>query len=1152
MCRGTPVTDERPTAAAEVVALPSTAEPPSPAGPGDVSGELARLRDALRAERADAQAARLAMEGYLRGAAQAAEHAATLAAERDAAAQRAAEALTILAASEFRIRTLEAECARQGEALAALETALAAAQAAEAAAESAAAHARAAHARECAAAAERARGAALAGSANAAARLAQGEALAAAETTRRAADATLAQLHAEAEQLRVQCRAQGAERARLEADLAHAVAECRAVRTACAALRREREMLWRHAEALLVRCADAGLRVEAAVAARDAALGERDALRGAVDGARQATDAAAVRAVTAEQALAAATARIEGLAADARTLMDRCTQLGGRLSESEARGLALADAAAAADQRAEAARAAEARAQAALAEREAASARALGQLRETLAAREVALREALDAGATAAARLDALASERDGLAARLAELAAAQEALAAELTDGAARLAILSGERDEALAAATREAQDHAATREMLATRTAEQRAERRDAAAALDEAVAEIGVLRDQLAARERALHAAGNAAAERDAARAQLAALGDDPAALLPRCTAAEAARAELAAELERVRDAAQLLERDGDETRERADRLEAGILAAQQTERELRSELAALAERLATAEAAADGHALAERLAAAERAAELARERQARLQEQALELQQQLLDDEGRFAGLAVERDEAVRAREMLGAELAAAREAAAAHERERRAADARGQALEERLVSAERERDELQAQLASLAAIRDALQSERADLQRRLRSAEEAEHYKDEVARLQARLDEVERQQADAAQRHSQAVGLYMLELNQRSEALHQRDLELQRLTEQLRIVEAAVEDGTDQIARLRGERDRLADALGDPAVPRDADTSAPPSAAADGVEDDAGLEAAAAAALAVIAGAESVATEPETARPSTVTELRPADRAATVTPLRPPARRADGPRRVVHVEDHALLREALRGEVERWPGLSYVAHGPDGGDAEGAALLVVNLLARECDPLATICDGRWAPQEPRAFIYFATGGRGIVGGMMDVIPHPFSPDECATRLLGRPGGTQRLLMVSDKIELMNDIRTVLNRVQCSTSVALDGRQAFDLVGMVKPDAILIDLTVPRAEGVRLIARLRAEPKTARLPIILALGEPLDLGAFRADATRILTEARLTPQDLTTGVGQVLGEWHTEHSQMRATA
>ena len=197
--------------------------------------------------------------------------------------------------------------------------------------------------------------------------------------------------------------------------------------------------------------------------------------------------------------------------------------------------------------------------------------------------------------------------------------------------------------------------------------------------------------------------------------------------------------------------------------------------------------------------------------------------------------------------------------------------------------------------------------------------------------------------------------------------------------------------------------------------------------------------------------------------------------------------RDAPRRGRGAPPPRPARRTpvgDERRLVIHVEDHGALRDAIRAQVERCSGLQYAALGECGTEVPGIdPLLAVNLLAKDCDPLEAICDARWGLHEPRAFTYLAAGNRGVIAGVTDIIAHPFSPDDCATRLLERPGGTQRLLMVSDKIEVMNEIRAVLNRVRCSTSVALDGRQAYDLVSMVKPDAILIDLTrrAPRASG-----------------------------------------------------------------------
>jgi CheY-like chemotaxis protein len=156
------------------------------------------------------------------------------------------------------------------------------------------------------------------------------------------------------------------------------------------------------------------------------------------------------------------------------------------------------------------------------------------------------------------------------------------------------------------------------------------------------------------------------------------------------------------------------------------------------------------------------------------------------------------------------------------------------------------------------------------------------------------------------------------------------------------------------------------------------------------------------------------------------------------------------------------------------------------------------------------------------------------------MYLSAGSRGIVAGLVDFILYPLDPNDCATRLLERTGGIQRLLMVSDKIDAMNEIRTVLNRLECSTSLALDDRQGLNLVGMVKPDAILIDLTLPRAGGVRLITQIRSNPSMAGIAIFFALGEPFDAGRFQTEAGRVLGECRFSDDELSAALGQVLSQ------------
>jgi CheY-like chemotaxis protein len=56
-------------------------------------------------------------------------------------------------------------------------------------------------------------------------------------------------------------------------------------------------------------------------------------------------------------------------------------------------------------------------------------------------------------------------------------------------------------------------------------------------------------------------------------------------------------------------------------------------------------------------------------------------------------------------------------------------------------------------------------------------------------------------------------------------------------------------------------------------------------------------------------------------------------------------------------------------------------------------------------------------------------------------------------------------------------------------------------------ATDGQQALDALDAFQPQLVLTDLMMPVMDGVELIRRLRADPRTATLPIV----------AITADAT-----------------------------------
>jgi len=70
----------------------------------------------------------------------------------------------------------------------------------------------------------------------------------------------------------------------------------------------------------------------------------------------------------------------------------------------------------------------------------------------------------------------------------------------------------------------------------------------------------------------------------------------------------------------------------------------------------------------------------------------------------------------------------------------------------------------------------------------------------------------------------------------------------------------------------------------------------------------------------------------------------------------------------------------------------------------------------------------------------------------------------------------------------------------------------------------------LLAMVEPEVLLVDLALPGGDALRLLGRLRADPKTRELPIGLLLSPALNAAEFRQHALRAVRDQTLSPTDL----------------------
>ncbi len=421
-----------------------------------------------------------------------------------------------------------------------------------------------------------------------------------------------------------------------------------------------------------------------------------------------------------------------------------------------------------------------------------------------------------------------------------------------------------------------------------------------------------------------------------------------------------------------------------------------------------------------------------------------------------------------------------------------------------------------AMAAQITELENERSPLNLRVDELTALTGQLERECERLRRDRGSSEETRRLKAESARLEAKIVELDRQRGEAVQRHSAAVAGYMIELNQRSEALRARDAELQKTTEELVLVKQSCEDAMGELEVQRREYAALDRQLAELRASPTSSVKPPavePNRAATPAQCRAG------AAL------------PAAAQPSV---SKAAKRSAHGNSIA-------GPVTVVHLEENTTVCEAAREVVSRQPDSGYTnTLDSTVENASGSRLLAVNLLSRAHDPVAAILSFIAADTYHRSVLaYCADGANGFSFGMADFFAQPVDPDACVARLLESVGTIQRLLVVTENFGVVGALRGVLSRMRSSVSAALDLRQVIDLLPMVEPDVVLIDLALPRGEGLRLVSRLRSDPKTRELALGILLTPPGNPAEFRQHALRAARDLPMTAADLAETIGERLG-------------
>ena len=95
-------------------------------------------------------------------------------------------------------------------------------------------------------------------------------------------------------------------------------------------------------------------------------------------------------------------------------------------------------------------------------------------------------------------------------------------------------------------------------------------------------------------------------------------------------------------------------------------------------------------------------------------------------------------------------------------------------------------------------------------------------------------------------------------------------------------------------------------------------------------------------------------------------------------------------------------------------------------------------------------------------------------------------------------------------------TQAKVMVVDdtphNVKLLADLLAVKGY---AVATAATGEEALAKMGTEKPDLVLLDVMMPGLSGYEVCARIRAEPETALLPVVMVTSPRPAAGARQGD-------------------------------------
>jgi CheY-like chemotaxis protein len=120
------------------------------------------------------------------------------------------------------------------------------------------------------------------------------------------------------------------------------------------------------------------------------------------------------------------------------------------------------------------------------------------------------------------------------------------------------------------------------------------------------------------------------------------------------------------------------------------------------------------------------------------------------------------------------------------------------------------------------------------------------------------------------------------------------------------------------------------------------------------------------------------------------------------------------------------------------------------------------------------------------------------------------------------------------------GRSLVLIADDDADILLLVKAVLERSGHEVVAASDGAEALAIVRARKPDLAVLDIAMPEVDGLEVLRRLRADPTTSELPVMLlsARAQEADVKRGFASGASAYLKKPFSPRELSEHVAELL--------------